>query len=174
MHAVFLFFCLLVCLFFYVFVCPSQKGSHNPSRAFHKLLGNFLATSGIWSNFIISFRTTFCFLSNFSPSLVILRYRNSLKCLNSSFLKRSQILLPGADHGREMHAAELLGQRFLKENWKWRTKPVSGEEGHSTISLAHTRIFTRLILILTGAHDYEAMGSWYWCVVFTQKLYNNA
>ena len=58
-----------------------------------------------------------------------------------------------------MHVAGLLGQRFLKENVKWRTKPVSGEEGHSTISLAHTRIFTRLILILTGAHDYEAMGS---------------
>ena len=58
-----------------------------------------------------------------------------------------------------MHAAELLGQRFLKENLTWRTKPVSGEEGHSTILLAHTRIFTRLILILTGAHDYEAMGS---------------
>ena len=66
-----------------------------------------------------------------------------------------------------MHAAGLLGQWFLKENLKWRTQPVSGEEGHSTILLVHTRIFTRLILILTGAHDYEAMGSWYWCVVFT-------
>ena len=32
-------------------------------------------------------------------------------------------------------------------------------EGHSTILLAHTRIFTRLILILTKAHDFEAMGS---------------
>ena len=39
-----------------------------------------------------------------------------------------------------------------------RRKPVSGEEGHSTILLAHTRIFTRMILILTEAHDYEAMG----------------
>ena len=52
-----------------------------------------------------------------------------------------------------MHAAVLLGQRFLKQNLKWRRKPVSGEEGHSTSLLAHTRIFTRLILTLTGAHD---------------------
>ena len=58
-----------------------------------------------------------------------------------------------------MRAAELLGQRFLKENLTWQTKSVSGEEGHSTILLAHTRILTRLILILTEAHDYEAMGS---------------
>ena len=70
-----------------------------------------------------------------------------------------------------MHAAGLLGQRFLKENLKWRTQSVSGEEGHSTILLVHTRIFTRLILILTGAHDYEAMGSWYWCVVFTHIFF---
>ena len=46
-------------------------------------------------------------------------------------------------------------------------RPVLCEEGHSTILLVHTRIFTRLILLLKGAHDYEAMGSWYWCVVFT-------
>ena len=58
-----------------------------------------------------------------------------------------------------MHAAGPLGQRFLKENLKWRTQPVSGKEGHSTILLAHTRILTRLILILTGAHDYEGMDS---------------
>ena len=45
MHAVFLFFCLLVCLFFYVFVCPSQKGSHNPRQGFpqvdRQLFSNF-------------------------------------------------------------------------------------------------------------------------------------
>ena len=74
-------------------------------------------------------------------------------CLNWPSLKKSQILLPGADHGRKMHAAVLLGQRFLKQNLKWRRKPVSGEEGHSTSLLAHTRIFTRLILTLTGTHD---------------------
>ena len=38
-------------------------------------------------------------------------------------------------------------------NSKWRTKPVSCEEGHSTMLLAHIRIFTRLILILKGAPD---------------------
>ena len=75
------------------------------------------------------------------------------------FLKKEPDPPPWADHGRNMHAAGLLGQRFLKENLKWRTQPVSGEEGHSTILLVHTRIFTRLILILKGAHDYEAMGS---------------
>ena len=37
--------------------------------------------------------------------------------------------------------------------------------------MAHTRIFARLILILTGAHDYDTMGSWYWCVVFTHKIF---
>ena len=45
MHAVFLFFCLLVCLFSYVFVCPSQKGSHNPRQGFpqvaRQLFSNF-------------------------------------------------------------------------------------------------------------------------------------
>ena len=94
----FSFVCQFVCFFMFLCVLP-KKGVIIPGRAFHKLLGNFLATSGIWSNFLILFRTTFCFLSNFSRSLVILRYRNSLYCLNSSFLKRSQILLPGADHG---------------------------------------------------------------------------
>ena len=100
--------------------------------------------------------------SNFSHSeqflysfLAILRYRKSLKCLNWPFLnisqcfsrqflnfpwKRSQILLSGADHGRKTHAGGLLGQWCLKENSKWKTKPVSGEEGHSTILLAHTKI----------------------------------
>ena len=49
--------------------------------------------------------------------------------------------------------AAIVSRRFLKEKSKWRTKPVSGEEGHSAILLAHTRFFTRLILILTGVHD---------------------
>ena len=64
-------------------------------------------------------------------------------------MKISQILLPGADHGCKMHAARRLGQWFLKENPKWGTKPVS-DEGHSTILLAHTRIFTRLFLVWNG------------------------
>ena len=143
---------LLFCLFVFFFVCPSQKGSHSPRQAFPQV------ASQLFSNFwylayLFSFPATFCSLSNFSRFLVILRYRNSIQCLNWPSLKRSQILLPGADHGRKMYAAGLLGQRFLKENLKWRRKPVSGEEGHSTSLLAHTRIFTRLILTLTGAHD---------------------
>ena len=77
-------------------------------------------------------------LSNFSSFLAILRYWNSLECRQfMNFLwKRSQILLPGADYERKIHVAGLLGQRFLKENWKWRTKPVSGqinEEGNKKV-----------------------------------------
>ena len=142
-------FLFFVCLFFRVSF---------PKKESQSQVGLSKSCSATFQQLLV-FRATFCFLSNFSRFLVILRYRKSLQCSNSSFLKRSQILLPGADHGRNMHAAGLLGQRFLKENLKWRTQPVSGEEGHSTILLVHTRIFTRLILILTGAHDYEAMGS---------------
>ena len=69
--------------------------------------------------------------------------------------KRNQILLPGADHERKMHVARLPGQRFFKR----KLKMADEAEGHSTILLAHTKIFTRLILILTKAHDFEAMGS---------------
>ena len=77
-------------------------------------------------------------LSNFSSFLAILRYWNSFECRQfMNFLwKRSQILLPGADYERKIHVAGLLGQRFLKENWKWRTKPVSGqinEEGNKKV-----------------------------------------
>ena len=53
MHAASVSFLLFVCLFvfnFFVCVLP-KKGVIVPGRAFHKLLGNFLATSGIWSNF---------------------------------------------------------------------------------------------------------------------------
>ena len=34
-------------------------------------------------------------------------------------------------------------------------------DSHSTILLVHSKTFTRLILILTGSHDYEVMGSLY-------------
>ena len=60
-------------------------------------------------------------------------------------------------------AAGLLGQRFFWTKFKMADvdshltdTSVWGEEGHSTILMAHTRIFTRLIL--------------YWCVVFTHTL----
>ena len=49
MHAASVSFLLFVCLFvfnFFVCVLP-KKGVIVPGRAFHKLLGNFLATSGI-------------------------------------------------------------------------------------------------------------------------------
>ena len=45
------------------------------------------------------------------------------------------------------------------------------KNGHSTILFALTRIFTRLLLILTEAHDYVVLGSWYWCVIFTHKFF---
>ena len=46
-------FVLFVCLFFFSCVLL-KKRAIVPGRAFHKLLGNFLATSGIWSNFLLS------------------------------------------------------------------------------------------------------------------------
>ena len=44
---------------------------------------------------------------------------------------------------------------IFKRKFTILAKPASSE----TIILAYTRNFTRLILILKGAHDYEAMGS---------------
>ena len=37
-------------------------------------------------------------------------------------VKKKHFLHPGADHGRKMDAAGMLGQRFFEENTKWRTK----------------------------------------------------
>ena len=44
---------LFLCLFIFSCVLP-KKGVIVPGRAFHKLLGNFLATSGISSNVLLS------------------------------------------------------------------------------------------------------------------------
>ena len=44
---------------------------------------------------------------------------------------------------------------IFKRKFKIPANPISTE----TIILTYTRTFTRLILILKGAHDYEAMGS---------------
>ena len=44
---------------------------------------------------------------------------------------------------------------IFRRKFKIPANPTSSE----TIILAYTRNFTRLILILKGAHDYEAMGS---------------
>jgi len=64
-------------------------------------------------------------------------------CFSRQFMnflwKRSQIPLPpGADHGCEMHAAGLLGQRFFLKKFKLADEDshstdssVSGEEGNS-------------------------------------------
>ena len=97
-------------------------------KAFHKLLGNFLATSGISSNLFL-FRTTFCTLSNFqfSTNSEILEQFSVLKLALLPYftmfyqtiyvfpVKKESDPPPGADHGRKMHAAGLLGQRFLKK-----------------------------------------------------------
>ena len=117
------------------------------TRAFYKLLGNFLATFSC-------FEQLFAF---WAISLVtfILRYRSIFWCLNWSFFqispyfsrqfmnflwKRSQIL----PHGRKK-VVGLLGQRFWEKIQNggrrfaldWLELSVAGEEGHSTILLAH-------------------------------------
>ena len=46
-------FVLFVCLFVFSYVLP-KKGVIVPGRAFHKLLGNFLATSCVWRNVLLS------------------------------------------------------------------------------------------------------------------------
>ena len=103
-------------VFFYVFVCPSQKGSHNPRQGFpqvaRQLFSNFWYLEHLF-NFVSN---NICFLSNFSPFFSNSQIPEQPLVLKLAFLKRSQILLPGADRGREMHVAGLLGQRFLKEN----------------------------------------------------------
>ena len=58
-------------------------------RAFHKLLGNFLATSCISSNFFC-FEQLICILNNFSSYFLILTYRSSFFCLNWPFFHISQ------------------------------------------------------------------------------------
>jgi len=68
-------------------------------------------------------------------------------------VKKEQFLLLGADQGRKMHAAGLLGQRKCKmadEDSHSTDSSVSDDEGHSdppTILLAHNRIFTRSIFL---------------------------
>ena len=89
MHAASVSFLLFVCLFvfnFFVCVLP-KKGVIVPGRAFHKLLGNFLATSGIWSNFF-RFQQLFCFLSNFSPVFSTSEISEQPLELKLAFLKK--------------------------------------------------------------------------------------
>ena len=130
----------------------SSMGSSFPQVA-RQLFGNFSYFEQIWS-----FRTTFCIPGNFSSIfLLILRYRSSLSL--------HPLRPPGAKAG-------LLGQQFFKENSKWWTKihrlhsidsSDSGEEGHSTILLAHTKFFTRLILpkiLMRSLYSYSFGFNW--------------
>ena len=68
---------------------PEFKTRPYRYRAFHKLLGNFLATPCISSNFF-RFEQLICVLNNFSSYFLILTYRSSFLCLNWPFFHMSQ------------------------------------------------------------------------------------
>ena len=127
-------------------------------RAFYKLLANFLATCSISSNlFFVSSN----FFHNFwaislTSFLPILRYLHSVLVdnLRISYEKGARSS-PLGDRWWAQDAAVLLGQRFFWTKFKMADvdlhltdTSVWGEAGHSTILMAHTRICTRLILIL--------------------------
>ena len=159
-------------------LAPSQAG------ALHKLLSNFLTTFSISSNVLHSEQFSLVF-DQFWNIWAAFSAQNwpclhTSQCFSRQFMnflwKRSQILSPlprspaRADHGRKVHAAGPLGQRFFF----WRKLKMTDEDSHSTdtsvssavrkvflttISLAHNRSFTRLILILIRglrAPDYAA------------------
>ena len=121
-------------------------------RAFHKLLGNFLATSRISSNFLHS--EQFLKLSTNSEisekflvlnwSFFHISHRFSRQFMN--FLWKGDKSPPRADHELKRKDIGLLGQWFL-EKFKMVDEDspdshstdlsISGEEGHWTILLAH-------------------------------------
>ena len=68
---------------------PEFKSRPDRYRAFHKLLGNFLATPCISSNFF-RFEQFICILNNFSSYFLILTCRSSFLCLNWPFFHMSQ------------------------------------------------------------------------------------
>ena len=132
--------------------------------------------------------------SNFSHSeqflysfLAILRYRKSLKCLNWPFLnisqcfsrqffnfpwKRSQILLPLWGRSWAQDACRRASRSVVfKRKFKWKTKPVSGEEGHSTILFAHTKILVWKgpMTMRPWAPDIDAYSMW--SLVRTKKTW---
>ena len=124
-------FLLFVCFFIFS-VCNSQKGSNSQDfqQVARQLFSNFWYLEQLFNFVSCNVLHSEKFLS-FSSNSQISEQPLELKL---AFLKKRPDPPPGTDHGRKMHAAG-LGQ------------------------LVQTRIFTRLILILRGAHDYEAMGS---------------
>ena len=102
---------------------------------------------------LFSFRATFCILSNFSSFLAILRYWNSLKCLNWPFLNTSMFQQtiyefpvkkepdppPWGRSWAQNACSRVAKSMAFKRKLKWRRSLSQvHEEGHSTISLAHS------------------------------------
>ena len=80
-----------------------------PQVAGRQLFGNFSYFEPFFS-----FRATFCFLSNFSSYLLILRYRSSFQSLNWPFFHISQCYSSKKKKPNPPPAG-LLGQRFLEK-----------------------------------------------------------
>ena len=74
--------------------------------------------------------------------------------------KRSQILLPGARSWAQDACSRAARSAGFKRKFKMADEACLRcmKKVIQQFLLVHTRIFTRLILILTGAHDYEIMG----------------
>ena len=139
------------------FVFSLSLLARSQAGAFHKLLSNFLTTFSISSN-------VFAFWAFFSSFRLILKYLSRLLVLKIDLVSilhnalednlwiscekgaRSSLRSPGgADHGRKVHAAGLLGQRFffLKKIWNgerrfpldWHKCLRCGAEGRSDNNL---------------------------------------
>ena len=153
------------------------------AEAFHKLLSYFLATFSIWSNFFRFVSEHFSLvLDQFWNIWAALSAQNwpcfhTSQCFSRKFMKflwkRSQILPPLPRWGRSWVQSS-CSRAARSAVFFWRKFEMEDEDSHltdtsvsgevkkvvlTTTLLPHTRIFTRLILLLLcglWAPDYAA------------------